>query len=317
LGFNFGNTTSPQNNGTGTGSYVYTNYRSVNGVDVARTKTEYIADHLTMTPKFSLGADLDFAPGIGPSLAVDGGFGFHGEDFGVTTKTTNDFFTASQTQVQETREEAFAEWSEMQFVITPAYRYALSLGDKVELGLRGGLAFNIATHNDKDDNYEITTNTFSFPNPADNYTQTTKVYNDTANTPQQREQTSWGIAPEASAAIQFTAIPNRLTLNAGFRLTLPGFTTTTTKITPLQSKTVTEIERADGSREEYVSDTAGPAGESISATANGWSEFEWRFGAGFSFLFNDTFSADLAFNAGNNFTNVNLTQLAVIFTVRR
>jgi hypothetical protein len=209
----------------------------------------------------------------------------------------------------------------MKFVITPAYRYALSLGDKVELGFKGSLAFNIGNHNHKGDNYQITTDTFSFPNSADNYTQTVKAYNTGASQAgTQQEQTSWGITPEAAAAIQFTAIPNRLTLNAGLSLTLPGFTTTTTKTTPLQSKTVTEIERADGSVVEYVSAT-GLGGNSTSATGNEWEDFQWLFGAGFSFLFNDTFSADLAFNGGNittaNLRNVNISQLAVLFTVRR
>jgi hypothetical protein len=261
---------------------------------------------------FTLGADLDFAPGIGPSLTVDGGLNFHGEDFGVTDKTTTYFMdTNTRTRVVEEKSNAFAEWSEMQFVITPAYRYALPLGDKVELGLRGGLEFDITNSNYKPDNYRIETNIYEFPNIANNYTQTTKQYYGG----DQEEETGFGIVPRAAAAIQFKAIPNRLTLNAGLGLSLPGFTTATVKTTSLQGKTVTEIERADDSRLEYVSGTNFD-GASTSETTNGWSTFNWNFGAGFSFLFNDTFSVDLAFT-GNNFTNVNLTNLAVLFTVRK
>jgi hypothetical protein len=309
FGFNFGGNGTSANQNTGTGSYVYESYRTANGVDIARTKTEYTANRLTLNPMFSLGADLDLAPNIGPSLTVDGGFYLRGDDYGVTNKTTT-YIDPTQTQVLETKN-AFSEYSAFEFVVKPAYRYALSLGDKVDLGLKGGLDVTISNGLSKPDTSTVTTQKYTYPNPAGNYTQTARVY----NAGNKEEESSWGIAPQAAAAVQFNAIPSRLTLNAGVGLTLPGFSTTETKITPFQSKTVEEIERADGTKTEYVSAT-GLAGDSTSATTNVWTNFNWGFGAGFSFLFNETFGVDLAF-AGTNFNNVNISNLSVLFTVRR
>jgi hypothetical protein len=314
--FNFEGEAAPDDTGNGTGSFVYKEYRSANGEDIARTKTEYTADRLTMTPKFVLGADLDFAPGIGPSLVVKGGFDILGEDYGTTEKVTNYFENVNQTQVEETREDGYAEWSKMHFVVTPAYRYALSLGDRVELGLKGGLDFGFRNSNYKPEEYTITTDIYEYPNPADNYTETRREYSSWGDG---QEETIFSITPGAVAAVQFTAIPNRLTLNAGVKFNLPGFTNTATKTTSIQDKTVIEIERADGSVVEYVSATDFD-GESVSSTNNAWTAFSWNFGAGFSFLFNDTFSVDLAFSGGNtgrDFSNVDISDLAVLFTIRK
>jgi hypothetical protein len=313
FGFNFGNAgaAAPVNTNVGTGSFVHETYRSVNGVDTARTKVEYTANRLVFNPVFSLGADLDFAPGIGPSLFVDGGLNFHGEDYGVVTKTTNYLVSPTQTQVIKATTGAYDEWRELQLVIRPAYRYSLGLGDRVTLGLLGGVDVDLASHLYKPGNSTVTTTTYTFPDPANNYTQTLRVM---ANGTQE-EMSQVTVTPQAVAAIQFAAIPNRLTLNAGVKATLPAFTTTSTKSIPLQGKTVMEIERADGTREEYVS-AQSFTGQDTMETENSWGAFQWTFGAGFGFLFNETFGADLKFTT-SSFTNLNVSALGLLFTVKR
>jgi hypothetical protein len=325
FGFNFGGDgdTAPTNaagvNSFGTGSFVYEEYRSASGVDFARNKVEYTANHLVLNPKFVIGADLDFAPGTGPSLAVQGGFNLHPGDFGATNKATA-LTSPTQTTITETKTDTYSEWSQSKFVIQPAYRYALPLGDRVELGLKGGLDFAIRNTHQKPDNSTTTTARFEYPNPAGNYTQTQTEYNvpPAGSTLNEQEVSEWVITPTAAVGIQFAAIPSRLTLNAGVNLSLPGFTSTETKNTPLQSKTVIKTEGPNGFRSEYVSDTGGPAGASTSSINNAWTAFGWSFGAGFGFIFNETFGADVVFasnpGAAMNFT---VTDLAVLFTVRR
>jgi hypothetical protein len=316
FGFDFGsdpnNGISASNNITyGTGSYVYETYTSVNGQDTSRTKVEFDARRLTLNPTINLAMDLDLSPGTGPSLVLWGKFGFHGKNYGVTTKTTNYFFAPNQTHIEEVKTGAFSEWSDSAFTLTPGYRRTLSLGDKVELGLRGDVELSFKTTNRKPDNSTVTIDRFEYPNPALNYTQTVTAYS--AGTHQ--ETSKFGITPTAKAAFRYNAIPGRLTLNAGVGLTLPAFSTETTKQSPLQSKTVTLTEYIDGTRTESVTGTTFN-GSDTNTVANTWGAFGWNFGAGFSFLFNENFGADLAFG-GNNFTNLNISTLRVLFTVRK
>jgi hypothetical protein len=312
FGFDFsdGNGNSSPALGIGTGSFVYENYRSVNGVDASRTKVEYTADRLVYRPALSLGADLDFAPGIGPSLVVDGSFGFRGKDNGVTTKQTV-INSAIQTTVTENRSNAFDEWRDLQIGIRPAYRHTLGLGDKVTLNLRGALDVDFRNELRKEGNTWVETQIYTFPNPAQSYTRTER----NTNGEKQEEATTFSVTPTAVAAIQFAAIPNRLTLNAGVQASLPSFQSVSTKRTPLDEKTVTEIELADGTRQEYVEEYRFD-GVDTTVTTSAWNNFDWAFAAGFSFFFNQTFGADVMFG-GNSGFGLDVSNLRVLFTVKR
>jgi hypothetical protein len=215
--------------------------------------------------------------------------------------------------VVERTEDAYADYLKTQFIIRPAYRYTTTLGDRLSLGLKGGFDIAIGSGNEKPDNGRVITDIYNYPNPADNYTRIeTQNWSGT-----QRETSSFEIVPEGSAGIQFAAIPNRLTLNVGVWLGLPGFSTEFTKETLTQEKGTYRIERADGSVEEFVGWTNfGNPNTNSTETVNTWSEFKWSFGAGFSFLFNENFGVDLACTS-NSFTNLDLTNFAVLFTVKK
>jgi hypothetical protein len=322
------------------------------GTQVTRN---YYNDSGYFAPDITVGADVDFAAketsqfGVGVEYGVS--FNVYnksydtadGSDKVAGTVTVNNY-TRKTVNDTETRDSESSwvraiERSKIAHTISPSFWYANDLSDRVSLGFGGGLDFSIGSESahTKTTYTEIGTST-----PHDGsygskwtYVETREGYIDTTTTansrPATEEISTFGVESNLNAGVSWKAIPDRFTLNAGIKVTLPKYERTTT-LTKDQNLTIekTDWEREDGTKSSETNIVTPSGSGTISATETEqvdrtWARLNAAFAIGGNFIFTPNFGVDLYFtnsggnlNSSNASTALNLTNPAfsMIFSLK-
>jgi len=275
-------------------------------------------------PDFKVGAELDFNPSMAVELHYAIGFNVYGDDYGTTSTVTDksrpspSFATTDKTT--ETKS-GYKYNSDIGHYIKPAFKYTKSLGDKFTLKSKVLLGFGISSY-DANYNYKKTVTTRYNDPIGGSYTETGTTDGSTSNYANET-WSQFTLTPAIALGAQYNAIPNRLVLNAGIKVTPFSFITSTTKTSPGESVTRTTRQYDDGRYyKPTITYTPATTGwEDATTVSSQFDSASVGFGVGFTFNFTPGFALDVSYNTTGfvdklEFNSIDMSKFSVLFSLK-
>jgi hypothetical protein len=308
----------------------------------AHTTVDSYTDEGYFKPTIEVGAGVDFpvkeSSQFGAGLKYGVGFNIYSKSYdtaddsetvgGTVTATNTTTKTVGTAATTDTKQSVIGatEKSAIYHTISPSFWYANDLSDRLSLGFGGGVdfSFGFESSHEKTTTTTITTAT---PHGGGYWDKTTAVVTtDGANT----ETSTFEVNSNLNAGISWKAIPDRFTLNAGLKVTLPRYERTTTLTKPNELAVMkTDTEKEDGSK----TSTTIIERSNLTATESEQVDRDWvplsaAFAIGGNFIFTPNFGVDLFFTNSSGgltvsgdharTTGLNLTnpQFSMIFSLK-
>ena len=280
------------------------------------------------SPNIKAGVKLDLGRmelGFEYDLGLDvysansyGAFGITGDVRGIANwigYRTDDVGLYS-TRIDEYMDVNLSERFASNHTITPSLRYDWELSDRVKLGVSVKLPFYI--YSERNDNYRFMTSTVDYQVPTDSQLNWTSIQVE-KYCEGLEEISTFSINPSVSVGTQFAAIPDRFTLNAGVSLWPISYRKFTRTISPngYYTKTYKEYNSSGDLVDDNVyadlnTKTVDYRHEEIS-----WGQVSANVSAGFTLNFSSKFALDTEFSIYAGDFDVDLTQVNVLFTIKK
>jgi hypothetical protein len=234
----------------------------------------------------------------------------------VSTETITE--TAALRTTTDSNLAQISEKSALRNTITPAFKVTKDINDRLRLGFKALAAVGInkdTSKNHREDRTVVLVESLAG-------TPENGAYSSIVRRWERKEisETSFSIAPEFRAGLQYRLIPDRFVLNGGVLASF-NFTRTSTRTTPGGFEEIlTYREDGYGNVLQNNDYSVLPVSQTDSLTIErSFDDLTALLTGGFTFYFTPGFSADAAFSAGvaNSSWNLNLTSVRILFTLKK
>ena len=318
-------------------------YSTLNGAIVGDEEMNFVGfNNGFFAPAINLGVDIGLAQAEGSNasryLSLGYGITFRSynnsyDDSGVRSGKANGFveWDASTTiDYSNTDHDIITDYVTLDFDDQSYVNHSISLGftyenqvnDNFKFGIYAGLPIGITVQSSETHDEVFRRVVTQYHNPNFTYRNTTVVTEEFS--PKDLENTTtFSIAPELSFGAVYDLVPNRFSVNTGFRIMPFNYERDVVTTSRSSNQTITQTTTTDGEGNSSVTITSDGGGtdstrDFVERTST-WNRLEAGVFGGFTFHFNNNAALDMSIGLGNDpeaeFT-FNITNVNVLFSFR-
>ena len=212
---------------------------------------------------------------------------------------------------------SLTEYSSSSHTISPSLNHEWSFADDVvTLGFIAQVPITLSfSSSDNSTRRLVIDETVYHFDPSQN----TKSTTETLNYSSKQETSSFNILPQVSLGAIIKAIPDRLDLSTGLRISPVNFTRRSTRTTPNgYQKVSTVVTDAEGNKttDTVTTNINNPSQSDSLSESTTWGQLSAAVAAGFTYYFTPNFTADAYFNLSTNFS-LTVSQLNILLTLKK